>query len=72
MFCWMKFRQLFQTDMYLSSIIYKGYSQVSDPLSKRDYKDEEKKVIKNENYYCKLILFYIILEIIYRQLLLCK
>jgi len=34
-------------------------SQVSGPLSKREYKDEEKKVIKNKNFYCLLILFYI-------------
>lgn len=45
--------------MCFSPVIDSDKCQVSDPSFKREYKDEEKKLIKNENSYCKLILFYI-------------
>ena len=58
MFCWMKFRQLFHTDMCFSCNIYRDWISNRSRLFKRDYKDEEKKVIKNKICYCFLILFY--------------
>ena len=45
--------------MCFSPVIDQDKCQVSDPSFKREYKDDEKKVIKNKKYYCKLILFYI-------------
>lgn len=45
--------------MCLSFVIDKGIVKYQTRLSKREYKDDEKKVIKNKFFYCFLILFYI-------------
>jgi len=58
--------------MCLSAVIDLDYSQVSGCFPKREYKDEEKKIIKNKKIYCFLILFYTPPTIIRRKIHLSK
>lgn len=41
-------------------------------LAKREYKDDEKKVIKNYFCYCKLTLFYILSVFVNRGMYICN